>query len=428
MKNGVVKGLLIALGIVALLVGFTAAGNYICNLKLRNYIHSFEPVQYGADRVVPTFKDGHYEVVSEDELDIMYITDIHMGGGLWTYKRDKKAIYEVITMMQAEKPDIVVLGGDNTYAILTIGYNGGGTFNNKMVARTVLEIFENEQVYFTTAFGNHDAEAIDYYNRSDIAELYMDKSYQYCFFNSEYTDADADTVPSVSNQCIVVRNPEGSIEKLLFILDTNDYKKPRFINSMTCVYDTIHEGQVKWAQDLIKEYSLKEGLPVGEYLKSLVFCHIPTGEYECAFEDLKSGNPAQTEFIEGWWDEKMIFYGGFEENDEDPSDSDMLFEVLSGEMNSLQGIICGHDHVNNNIVKYKGVYLCYGMSIDNIAYGNSMSNSGLQRGATVIFLRKDGTVDIHLKNAYKDYDCNRNQYDDIYIDHAMYPDRFVTFE
>ncbi|MBP5453100.1 MAG: metallophosphoesterase, partial [Lachnospiraceae bacterium] len=213
MKKGL-KVLLIILGVFAFLYLAGCIANIICNANLRKYIKSFEPVSYSSDRVVPVKEDDHYSITVDGDLKIMQLTDIHIGGGFWTYKNDKKTIYEVITMLQKEAPDITVLTGDNTYCLPGFGYNGGFTANNIMVAKTLITIFDHEGVYFTTVFGNHDTEALDSAGRARVGALYESDLSKYCFFESEYSDPDAKTVPSVTNQIIKLKDKAGNVIKL----------------------------------------------------------------------------------------------------------------------------------------------------------------------------------------------------------------------
>lgn len=436
------KVLLIIVLVCAGLFFLAGLVNYCCNLGLRKYINSFEAVEYDENRLVPQMgEEGFYTYITDDELEIMHITDFHIGGGFWTYKRDKKSIYEVITMLQKEKPDLVILGGDNTYALFGIGYNGGFTLNNKMVAKTLISVFEHEQVYFSTVFGNHDTEAFDYASRQEVGNVYLDDTYKYCIFEEDFTDEDAETVPSVSNQFILVKNSEGKITKLVVLLDTNAYVDTHFFSSVFGKYDTIHQAQIDWAAGVIKDLSLKQGLLEGEYLKSLVFVHIPVGEYMDAYNELfedvydekgnlvdfiKKENPENTEFLGGFWDEKKVYYGGIS-NEGTPAEQDMMFEILADEMHTMEAMFCGHDHVNNGVVLYKGVMLDYGYSIDNIAYGNKISNSGLQRGATVITINSDGTFTQEHRNAYTYYGCENNKFVNVDINSIIYPDLYRTY-
>lgn len=435
------------LHIVAFILFIWLAGgaiNYACNLMLRDYIESFDVVDYPEDRLVPEIgEEGHYTITTDRDLKIMHITDVHVGGGMFSFKRDKKTIYEVITMLQKEKPDLVILGGDNTYPLFTPGYNGGWTFNNKMVAKTVIDIFEHEQVYFSTVFGNHDTEAIDYYSRQDIGDLYMSEDYKYSIFREEYTDPDADTVPSVSNQFILVKNSAGKITKVLLLIDSNAYIDTTPISSAKMLYDTIHPAQIEWARSEIENLSLKQGLPEGEYLKCITFMHIPVGEYRTAYEELftdvmgeegkpvafeQKDDPKDTVFVSGYWDEDKIYFGGISNTDIAPEDQDLFFEVMAEEMGSVEAIFCGHDHVNNGVVYYKGVMLAYGYSVDNIAYGNEISNVGSQRGATVITVSPDGTFSEVHKNAYKDYGCETDKFVPVDPDGIFTPGLYRTYE
>ena len=433
----------IILGAAAFIFLAVMIANIAANMMLRHYIKTFDPVDYPDVRMTPVFENGHYTFTVEDDIRIMHITGIHIGGGFRTYKNDKKTIYEIITMLRAEKPDLVILGGDNTYCLPQIGYNGGSTVNNRMVARTVIEIFEHERVYFSTVFGNHDTEAWNLADRQEVGDLYMSDKYDYCIFNQEFTDLDAETVPSVTNQCIVLKNKDGEIIKLIMLIDSNAYVDTKFLSSVFGRYDTIHDAEIEWAADTIAELSASEpGVKEGEYLKSIFFLHIPIGEYRCALDDLiietrdEKGKkatfrsvdyPACTEFVDGAWGEEKVCYGGLN-NAGAPEDQDKFFEVLCDEMGCVDAVLCGHDHTNNAQVIYKGVTLAYSYSVDNEAYGDEIMQSGTQRGAGVVTVKADGSFKIENKNAYLDYGCDTEKFTDVYLDHPLYPEWYRTYD
>ena len=439
-KRKWLKRLCITLGVIVALYLVLFLVNVLVNVSLRKYIKTFAPVEYSADRIVPVEENGYITITTDGDLRIMHITDVHLGGGFWTYKNDKKTIYEVITMLQKEKPDIVICGGDNTYCLIPPGYNGSGTFNNKMVAKTFIDIFDHEQVYFTTVFGNHDTEAMDYASRQDIGDLYASDYSEYCFFKQDFTDLDAPSVPSVTNQFIRVKNTAGEVVKLIMLIDSNDYVDTSFMATVKGKYDVIHDAQVDWAAETVKKLSLEAGLPEGEYVPTITFMHIPIGEYRTALDDLieevkddkgniiefkQKNNPVDTEFISGVWDEKVC-YGGLNRTDKTPDKLDNFFEVLCEDMGAVEAIFCGHDHVNNAVVKYKGVLLAYGYSVDNEAYGDKIMKSGTQRGACVITLKPDGSFTQQYKNAYLDYGIETNKFVDVYLDKPLYPEDFRT--
>ena len=407
------------------------AVNFGFSLSLRNYINSFEPVAYEeASRIIPEYDEklGHYTITADRDLKIMMLTDIHIGGGFWTHKKDMKTAYEVITMLQSEKPDLVILCGDNTFAVPGPVYNGGGTINNKMAAKDVISIFEHEEVFFSTVFGNHDTEAFGYTDRLHLAKTYENDRYKYCIFRSEFSDPEA-ARPSVTNQVIVVKSASGVPEKLILLMDTNDYIDGRISSTIGQRYDTIHGSQIAWAKEEVKSLSLKAGMPEGEALKTICFFHIPIGEYETAYRELTASGFAATadsEYIQGVWDEvysenaggRVMYGGGFRK--EDPAAQDALFEELGPDgLDALEMCFCGHDHVNNAVVRYKGVVLGYGYSLDNTAY-DDIWLYGPQRGCTVFTLDESGQWTFKMKNVYKDCGAETDRFYPVDPDTPLY--------
>lgn len=398
------------------------AVNMGVSLHLRHYISSFEPVDYsGVDRVIPEIdqETGYYTFTTDRDLKIMMLTDIHLGGGFWSYKKDRKTIYEIITMLQQEKPDLVILDGDNTFAVPGPVYNGGGTLNNAMVAHDVISIFEHEGVYFSTVFGNHDTEVFDYTGRQKLGELYMDDRFEYCIFEQNFTDGE--DLPSVTNQIILVRNTAGEISKALLLVDSNAYVDNSIRAVLNWDYDIIRDSTVAWAAESLQEL----GNP-----KTAAFFHIPVSEFRVAYEDLEANGFKDTEntkYISGVWDELVdetaesrIWHGGIANKEVPLAQIDKFFEVLGPEgMGVLEACYCGHDHVNNAWVNYKGVDLCYGYSVDNLAY-KDINFSGLQRGATIITISPDGTRKTVYRNAYKDYGVSTTKFVNVYTDKLLY--------
>ena len=92
----------------------------------------------------------------------------------------------------------------------------------------------------------------------------------------------------------------------------------------------------------------------------------------------------------------QVHYGGIgEKGGLFPSlHPDNVFDTLQ-QVGSTRGTFCGHDHLNNLSVTYKGIRLTYGLSVDYLAY-IGIKNYGAQRGFTRITVRPDGS-----------FDCNR---------------------
>ena len=433
------KRWLIVLLVLVAAVGLLHLSDRICCGMLKKYIGSFDPVDYaGTDRSLPVFDEatGHYSFSSENGLKIMMLTDIHLGGGRWTFKTDKKAIYEIVTMLQKEKPDLVVLCGDNVFACPGPIYNGGGNLDNKIVSSVILELFEHEGVYFTTVFGNHDTEVFDLCGRQKLAELYESDRYAYCIFRQEFTDSDA-KIPSVTNQIITVKNSDGDMNKLLLLMDTNAYVDKSIKAVLDWNYDVIHQAQVDWAKDEVGRLSRLAGYPGRTCIDTVAFMHIPVGEYQEAYRELEANGFNETEdsvYLEGVWDEKVdetlgirIWYGGCTNFKDAPTEADTFFETLGPEgTGALEAVFCGHDHTNNVAVLYRGVTLAYGMSMDNTAY-DDIALSGRQRGCTIINIDNDGTMTWEYKNAYQDCGAETDRFMNVYLDRYYYEDYAPRF-
>ena len=396
--------------------------NFGVSLRLRHYINSFEPVDYSdVDRVVPEIdpETGYYTFTTDRDLKIMMFTDIHLGGGFWSREKDRKTVYEVITMLQKEKPDLVILDGDNTFAVPGPVYNGGGTLNNFMAAHDVIEIFNHEGVYFSTVFGNHDTEVFDYTNRQNLGELYMNDRFEYCIFDQNFTDGG--DLPSVTNQIMLVKSTKGDIKKALLLVDSNAYVDNSIEAVINWDYDVIRDSTVDWAAESLEALGKPD---------TVAFFHIPTSEFRIAYEELAENDfkdTKNTKYISGVWDELIdddtgsrIWHGGITNTDVPLADIDKFFETLGPDgLGVLEACYCGHDHVNNAHVKYKGVDLCYGYSIDNLAY-TDINYSGTQRGATIINIKADGKRRTEYKNAYKDYGVPSDVFVDVYTDRLYY--------
>ena len=63
------------------------------------------------------------------------------------------------------------------------------------------------------------------------------------------------------------------------------------------------------------------------------------------------------------------------------------------ELGSTQGFFCGHDHLNNLSLRWRGIQLTYGMSIDYLVYSGIARRSD-QRGGTLIVLDGDGRMTV----------------------------------
>ena len=70
---------------------------------------SYDPVVIENQLVPEKDENGYWTFTTDRDLKIMQLTDIHLGGGWLSLKKDSQAINAVATMIQAEKPDLVII-------------------------------------------------------------------------------------------------------------------------------------------------------------------------------------------------------------------------------------------------------------------------------------------------------------------------------
>ena len=113
-----------AIAIAAVVIVCTAA-NRINGKSIIKYIDEYGRVEY-EDQLVPSVDErGNYCFVTDGDFKVMQLTDIHLGGGFLFAGGDKKAIHAVAAMVAAEKPDLVIVTGDISFAV-----PWSGTLNN----------------------------------------------------------------------------------------------------------------------------------------------------------------------------------------------------------------------------------------------------------------------------------------------------------
>ena len=349
---------------------------------------SFDQVVYEDQLVPEKDTDGNWTFYTDRDLKILQLTDVHIGGGIMSLKKDKMALNAVAAMLTAEKPDLVVITGDLVYPVPF----QAGTFNNGISTDMVITLLEKLGVYYTVCFGNHDSELYSDYTREKIADKYANPDLKYSLFQKGPEDVDG-----YGNQVIKVKNSKGIVTNAFFTIDSHSYIDGDFLG-IQWKYDNIHENQIEWYKECVLaiDAANKAVDPDCPMFTSLCFFHIPLEEYGIAWQEYKANGYKDTENVK-------CFAGGYYEKDEKSYCgvySDNFFETAL-ELGSTKGIFCGHDHENNASIEYKGIRLTYGMSIDYLAY-TGIYKKGAQRGCTVITLSKDGELSVSLENYYQD--------------------------
>lgn len=297
---------------------------------------------------------GVFDIKGADsKFHVLQITDVHISGLESNYGKNIAALKTVYELVQREHPDFIVVTGD-----LIFGTSETTQEADERSLDIVLKFMEQMGVKWTWSYGNHDHSALDYMNQDSLSE-------QLSQCDDLYMAGKLDNVTGASNAVFRVYNG-NHLMTALFSIDSNSDIVDEENDFVT--YGYIDDSQVDWYEQRINEL-VQEG---GTNMNTFVFTHIPLQQYN---EDAK------------------VISGKREESVNCSNIASGIFDKIR-ELGSTKAIFCGHDHLNNTISQYMGIYLVYSKSIDYTAYVG-IDQMTEQRGACSIQLTKQ---DYQIKN------------------------------
>ncbi len=287
-----------------------------------------------------------------DDFRILQLTDVHIGN-----KDNRKAQYafldKTISMANA---DMIILTGDLF------------TFADKATALELFGFIDGYGVPWSVTFGNHDEQCY-------FPITWMTGELNEFGSNCVFIDRQDDDVFGNSNYAVnLTRN--GSIFGQIILLDSNRYYFGDYYG-----YDYIKRDQIDWYERIVKYTAEQNG---GAVVPSVAFFHIPFPEFEDAWNAVETG-------------EATLEYGERNEGTSSPKYNSGFFDKVL-ELGSTKACVVGHDHVNNYRIKYKGVYLCYGVnSTDRIYCKENMM------GGHIVVMHTDGSLSFeHVYHKYEE--------------------------
>ncbi len=372
-KNLIITG--IVFGVLALFIGVVALTGYVGTQGNFKKVNAYDTV---GSTLTPE-KDaetGYWTFTTDEEFKVLQLTDVHLGAGAFSLQKDSWALDAVYNLIKRTKPDLVIVTGDIAYPVPF----QAGTFNNLREAKLFAALMEKCEVYWTICFGNHDTEAYSMYNREQISDFYSQDDLKYCLYEEGKEEVDG-----FGNSVINVKNTAGIITHSLYTFDSHSYIDGDYFG-IAWKYDNLHQNQIDWYESEVKRMDSINQANGGGKITSTMYFHIPLVEYKNAWEEYTEKGATENvtlEFGVAGESGKVIYSGIGEDN---------MFETII-ELGNTVGVFCGHDHLNNFSLNYKGVRLTYGMSIDYLAYAGIYKQTA-QRGGTIITIANDGSIDI----------------------------------
>ena len=337
---------------------------------IQPYINQIPAVETSSKSITYEEQTGIYTILAtEEDFKILQLTDIHLGGSNFSYRKDKLALSAVYKLIEYTKPDLVIVTGDLVFPLGIMSFS----FNNSAPIMQFASFMRNINIPWAFTYGNHDTESLAVLSEQEVDALFQSLSFKKSR-NLLYPYIQPN-IYGRNNQIIEIRNKENRLLQALFLLDSNSYTGKGFDS-----YDYIHEDQVAWYEKSILDLSKKEG----KMISSLAFFHMPLQEYQEAYTLYKEGS-----------DEVLYHFGKIGEKKETICISKHPSSLFSKavELGSTKAMFCGHDHLNTISLTYQGIQLTYGLSIDYLAYPD-IEEKTEQRGATLITLLSDSTFKV----------------------------------
>ncbi len=308
----------IILSVLSVLLGIFIIGIIYFEIEPENTNINFEPAnpQNTTDKTIRFDSNG--------KLKILQIADAHLADD----KHFDASIWVIAEACDVEKPDLVVLSGDNTHPY-------DDPEQTKKLINALMNIFESRKIPVAVTLGNHDSEKGPM-TRQDIMEYYQTFS---CTISVD------DTVNFKNCATLnipVLASDSDKVKFNLWVFDSGDYDEdePRH-------YDRVRTEQIEWYKQTSAKLKEENG---GETVNSVVFQHIIVPEIYDVLKKSDSKHPYTVEHIynEGeyyMFDPEETNYGMLNEKPCPGYYNDGQFEALV-ETGDVLAMFTGHDHTN----------------------------------------------------------------------------------
>ncbi len=264
---------------------------------------------------------------------IVQFTDIH---ACPSNPETQISIQMINEVLDAEKPDLVVLTGDIvTEAPVKKGWD--------MVTDPIIK----RNIPFAVSFGNHDDEKD--LNRATLSKLVA--AYPGCLFVDQ-----VENVKGFGNYTLPIKtSSNNNIAAVLYCMDSNAYSTIKGVKG----YGWFGHDQVNWyLQQSFAFTKANKGKP----LPALAFFHIALPEYNQAYNTIATGTRLEDEC--------------------NPKINTGMFTAML-EAGDVMGTFVGHDHDNDYIANLYGIALTYGRFS-----GSKTTYTNMENGARVIVMKE----------------------------------------
>lgn len=271
---------------------------------------------------------------------ILNLSDPQLGINEWQDGEKNRNIleYTVSELMKIHTPDLITVSGDISWAGDFAAYDKFASY------------IDSFGIPWAPIWGNHDNQ-----NGPDDINKCVDIFLKYP--NCIYEKGD----PALGNGNYVIRIDNGEkIVEAIIMMDSHDtMPSPEPNPNNDWSWAKLIPEQIDWYHDQIKTLK-NDGCST-----STIILHIPIYAYREAFSaawntEYKAGDMGyEASFEDKYWNPG--YEGSFglchEAISSYPADEGMMEAII--EENHTKNVVCGHDHVNNFSINYKGTNLIF---------------------------------------------------------------------
>ena len=271
------------------------------------------------------------------EFKIMHICDCQDD-----YPADPEMLIFLDAVVKEYKPDLVILGGDNT-----VGPPDMTREDKSNAIKELVSVFVENKTYFTLVFGNHDHQ--QGFTDDELFVMYQEHGKEYCLAydpHPELTGTATHALPVLGSKSL-------KAELMLYMFDSNEYVSVNGAEE----YDCVNPDQIEWYKSVSKAAEIANG---GEVVPALAFQHIIVGEvYDALFHETSVDMGELSRSFNG----KTYSFLPRTENIEEG----FLFEFpcpgyynhgqfdAMVERGDVMGVFSGHDHTNDFVTELDGI-------------------------------------------------------------------------
>lgn len=267
------------------------------------------------------------------------------------------------------KPDLITLTGDLTYPNHLRSYDCTASYLDTL------------NIPWTVAWGNHDDQNGEERVRELVKRMRRHPYFVYCDGNPEFGNG---------NFVIKIAEGEKPVSAIVMVDSHERELDPIQNDPEKLCYSRLRPNQIEWLKEIsgtLKSQGFKDGA---------MLLHIPFYAYRDAFAAAYAGKkkPEEVTYAESlkpetWKEGYKDSIGVLHEAICSYVLEDNVMDALV-DSDFVKLVLCGHDHTNNFIIKYRGIKLAYALKTGAGCYWQPASNGG-----TVITIGSQGIKDIH---------------------------------